>query len=48
MAEFPFEFSPILQAEYETNPELKVRKGRSDQNWYVFHIEDKSVNDKDG
>ena len=25
MAEFPFEFSPLLHAEYEVNPELKVK-----------------------
>ena len=42
MAEFPFEFSPVLQPEYEVNPELKVslRDGSSFKlmRRYIYYV----------
>ena len=50
MAEFPFEFSPVLQPEYEVNPELKVslRDGSSFKlmRRYIYYVVDMFKNYK--
>ena len=50
MAEFPFEFSPVLQPEYEVNPELKVslKDGSSFKlmRRYIYYVVDMFKNYK--